>query len=208
MHLSDTDWDLLIACYENRETRPNLAKKLDITPNYVSKKLSQHSDNGLIAQPGPADNSGMWTTTPKGDLVVSKKEKYEKRHDELFGALVDRATEIATDLNDETDRDITPSDIIITSSDAWHALHKLQDKARIKTHSAAELLPQDNVYAVHGILYELWFFDLLSRTETSEGEIYDVTTRGREALDEITIQHHVSPENINRVWLGLPAYLD
>ncbi|SDY71313.1 hypothetical protein [Halopenitus persicus] len=208
MHLSETDWELLIACHEKRETRPNLAEKLDITPNYVSKKLSQHSENGLISQPGPADNSGMWTTTQKGDLVVEKRKKYEKRHDELFGALVDRATEIATELNNETDRDITPTDIIITSTDAWQALHELEEESQIKTHYAAELLPQDNIYAVHGILYELWFFDLLIRTETSEGEIYDFTQKSRMALDDIGIQHHITPENINRDWLGLTPRRD
>lgn len=208
MHLSDTDWELLTACHENRETRSNLAEKLDITPNYVSKKLSQHSESGLISQPGPADNSGMWITTPKGNLVVAKREKYEKQHDELFGALVDRATEIATELNDEADGDIIPTDIIITSTDAWQALHDLEEESRIKAHYAAELLSQDNIYAVRGTLYELWFFDLLSRAQTSEGEIYDVTETGRIALDDISIQHHVTPKNINRDWLGLTPRRD
>lgn len=208
MHLSDTDWDLLTACHENRETRPNLAEKLDITPNYVSKKLTQHSENGLISQAGPADNSGMWITTQKGNLVVAKREKYEKRHDELFGSLVNRAVELASELNDEAESEITPADIIITSSDAWQALHGLEEESRIKTQHAGELLPQDNIYAVHGILYELWFFDLLSRAETSEGEIYDVTEKGRIAIDDIRISHHVTPKNINRDWLGLTLRRD
>jgi DNA-binding MarR family transcriptional regulator len=196
MELSDTDWGILDLCSEDRETRKNIAAALDKSPNYISKELSKLSEMGLLEQPGPAENSGMHVTTEKGEFVLSKQEKYERRQSELFGELVESAVELARELSAEADEEVTPSDIVVVTEQAHDLLQKLENRSGISPREAADRIGM-NLYATQGILYELYFFDLLSRAVTSEGEIYDLTARGRRLLDQ-PVQATV--KDANRTW--------
>ncbi|GAA0515705.1 hypothetical protein SAMN04488066_11568 [Halorubrum aquaticum] len=202
MDLSETDWGILEVCSENRETRSNLSVLVDVTPNYVSKELSKLTEIELVEEVGPAERSGMYITTAKGDFVLGKREKYEKQHSELFGALVTSSIEIADELNEQVDdREIGPNDIVLTSVDAYDQLCSLSDMTSITPQKAKDVSQYDNIYAVYGVLYELYFHDLLSRT-SNKGE-YKITERGRELLNNTT-PAATTPENINRIWNTLP----
>ncbi|MFB6299539.1 MAG: phage repressor protein [Halobacteriales archaeon] len=196
MELSDTDWGILDLCSDNRETRKNIAAALDKSPNYISKELSKLSEMGLLEQPGPAENSGMHITTKKGEFVLSKREKYERRQSELFGELVESAMKLSRELSSEADKEIAPGDIVIVSEQAHELFQKLEDHSGISPHEAADRIGM-NLYATQGILYELYFFDLLDRAVTSEGQIYDITARGRRLLDQ-PVQATV--KDANRTW--------
>jgi len=196
MELSDTDWGILNLCSDNRETRKNIAAALDKSPNYISKELSKLSEMGLLEQPGPAENSGMHVTTEKGEFVLSKQEKYERRQSELFGELVESAVELSRELSAEADEEITPSDIVVVTEQAHDLLQKLENQSRISPQEAADWIGM-NLYATQAILYELYLFNLLDRAVTSEGELYDLTARGRRLLDQPA---QTTVEDANRTW--------
>jgi DNA-binding MarR family transcriptional regulator len=196
MELSDTDWGILDLCSNNRETRKNIAAALDKSPNYISKELSKLSEMGMLEQPGPADNSGMHVTTEKGKFVLSKQEKYERRQSELFGELVESAVELSRELSTEAHKEVTLSDIVVVSEQAHDFLQKLENHSGISPQEAADQFGM-NLYATQGLLYELYFFDLLDRAVTSEGEIYDVTARGRRLLDQPA---QTTVKDANRTW--------
>jgi DNA-binding MarR family transcriptional regulator len=196
MELSETDWGILDLCSDNRETRKNIAAALDKSPNYISKELSKLSEMGLLEQPGPAENSGMHVTTEKGDFVLSKQEHYERRQSELFGELVESAVELSRELSTETDDEVAPSDIVVVSEQAHDLLQNLENHSGISPQEAADRIGM-NLYATPGLLYELYFFDLLDRSVTSEGELYDLTARGRQLLDQ-PVQTTVA--DVNRTW--------
>jgi DNA-binding MarR family transcriptional regulator len=196
MELSETDWGILDLCSDNRETRKNIAAALDKSPNYISKELSKLSEMGLLEQPGPAENSGMHVTTEKGEFVLSKQEKYERRQSELFGELVESAVELSRELSAETDEEVTPSDIVVVTEQAHDLLQKLENHSGLSPREAADRIGM-NLYATQGILYELYFFDLLDRAVTSEGEIYDLTARGRRLLDQPA---QTTVKDANRTW--------
>lgn len=202
MELSETDWGILERCSENRETRSNLSVLLDVTPNYVSKELSKLTKMELIKEVGPAERSGMYVTTTKGDFVLNKRKKYEKQHSELFGELVTSSIEIANELTAQAnDQEIGPNDIVLTSVDAYDELHSLSEVESITLQKAKDVSPYDNIYAVYGVLYELNFHDLLDRI--SDNEEYEITERGRALLNEPT-PAVTTAENINRIWNTLP----
>jgi DNA-binding MarR family transcriptional regulator len=202
MDLSDTDWNILEQCSQNRETRSNLAVLTDVTPNYVSREVAKLTDKGLLRQPGPAEKSGMYVTTLKGNLVLKKRSKYEKQHSELFESLVTSSIEIAERLSSETEEQtVEPADVVITSVDAYDVLHSLRDKQRFTHQSAKEASSFDNIYAVYGILYELYFLDLLDRVNEQE---YQMTERGYTLIEETT-PPVVTVDNLNRAWNALPT---
>jgi len=207
MELAKSHWSILVACSENRQTRANLAAKSDLSPDYVSSKLSELKQYNLIEQPGPAENSGMWVTSPAGNLAVERQTKYQREHSELFGALVTDAVDLADELSRKSDQDVSPQDIILTSGDAFSALRDLSGESSFRAHDAQDRLDFDNIFAVHGILYELWFFDLVSRADTSEGQVYDIAGKGRALLDK-SVTPPLTPVNVNRAWFGIPGRRD
>jgi len=151
---------ILDLCSEDRETRKNIAAALDKTPNYISKELSKLNEMGMLEQPGPAENSGMHVTTEKGEFVLSKQEKYERRQSELFGELVESAVELARDLSAEADEEVTRAISWLTEQ-AHDLLQKLENRSGISPREAADRIGM-NLYATQGILYELYFFDFLA----------------------------------------------
>lgn len=203
MDISKTDWGLLEQCSLNRETRPNLSVLLDVTPNYVSKEIKKLSDINLIKQVGPAKKSGMYVTTSKGEFILNKQEKYDKQHSELFREFVNSTFDLAEKLNQESDeKDIGPDDIVLTSVDAYEELFGLKETETITLQRAKDFSPYDNTYAVYGVLYSLYFHDLLDRT--SGEQEFRITDRGRALLEKPT-PPNVTVENINRVWNALPT---
>ncbi|QKY19669.1 phage repressor protein [Halolamina sp. CBA1230] len=196
MELSDTDWGILNLCSDNRETRKNIAAALDKSPNYISKELSKLNEMGLLQQPGPAENSGMHVTTKKAEFVLSKQEKYERRQSELFGEFVESAVELARELSAEADEEVTPRDIVVVTGQAHELLQRLENRSGISPQEAADRIEM-NLYATQAVLYELYFFDLLDRAVTSEGEIYDLTARGRRLLDQPA---QTTVKDANRTW--------
>ncbi|WP_117367493.1 winged helix-turn-helix domain-containing protein [Natrarchaeobaculum sulfurireducens] len=201
MELSDTDFRILSLCSENRETPANLAAHLDVTPNYVSKELGKLRELELIQQPGPADNSGMYITTELGEFVVSKDSVYERAQAELFAQLAENAVGLANDLNrEDEEQSIEPGDIVISSMDAYELLHRFEDADTLQPGEIAEP-EQMNLFAVRGLLYELVFFEVVDRQVSADGEMYSLTQRGREVLDQPPAE---TVSDVNRVWLGLP----
>jgi hypothetical protein len=65
-------------------------------------------------------------------------------------------------------REIGPDDIVLTRVDAYDESHSLSEVENITLQSTKDVSPYNNIYAVYGVLYELYFHDLLDRTSDNE----------------------------------------
>jgi len=168
--LSDTDFEILRLCSENRETPVNLASHLDIEPNYASTELSKLRRQDFIERPGPASNSGMNQTTKLGEFVLLKRDKYEHERTELFMVLVRRTSERADEF------DIEPEDVLCYSSEAVRICQQIRP---LTIENVAESIDDDLSRMQNAIIYmyDAWFYDLLE-TEPWEGEVA-LTERGQ-----------------------------
>lgn len=167
--LSNTDFEILRLCSENRETPVNIAAHLDIEPNYASTELSKLRRQDYIERPGPASNSGMNETTQTGEFVLLKRDKYEHEHTDLFAILV-RRTFKRTD-----EFDIEPEDLLCYSD---KPIEICQHVRPLTMQKVAESVDDDLSQMQNAItyMYEAWFYDLLE-TEPWEGEVA-LTERG------------------------------
>lgn len=167
--LSNTDFEILRLCSESRETPVNLASHLDIEPNYASTELTKLRGQDYIEQPGPASNSGMNETTQIGEFVLSKRDKYEHDHAELFTVLVRKTFKRTDEFN------IEPEDVLCYSN---KTVQICQHVRPLTIQNVAESLDDDLSRMQNAItyMYDAWFYDLLE-TEPWEGEVA-LTERG------------------------------
>ncbi|RQG95772.1 phage repressor protein [Natrarchaeobius chitinivorans] len=167
----------------------------------MASELSKLREYDLAEQVGPAERSGMSTTTDLGEFVLSKRSIYEHAQAELFEQLVDTAVEYAGTLSQETDDEITPDEIIISSNEGYEMLDTLDRTGRSTPREIAD--PEGrNLFAVRGVLYELLFFGLVDREISEDGEEYRITELGHRVLEETSGTG--SALDINREWLGIP----
>lgn len=167
--LSDTDFEILRLCSENRETPVNIAAHLDIEPNYASTELTKLRRHNYIEKPGPADNSGMNETTEIGGFALSKQAKYTHEHAELFTILIKRTFKYTDEFG------IEPEDILCYSN---KTVRIIQEVRPLTVQTAANAIDDDLNRMQNAItyLYDAWFYDLLE-TEPWDGEV-DLTERG------------------------------
>jgi len=87
-----TDFLILeaLAAY-GRNVATNLSRIMDKSRKNINNRLPKLVDYGLVRKIGPADHSGLYEITSKGELALGHREKYDERED--FGAFLDRRLE-------------------------------------------------------------------------------------------------------------------
>lgn len=93
--VTPTDFDILDALDDGRRNNAiNLAEILDRDRQYINTRLPALLDYGLVERVGPADNSGLYVITPKGQAVVEHRDAYgepDVDFDELVAESVENA---------------------------------------------------------------------------------------------------------------------
>lgn len=72
-----TDFEILDALSDGRRNNAvNLAEMLNQERSYVNTRLPQLSEYGLITTVGPAENSGLYVITQKGEQALQHRDEY------------------------------------------------------------------------------------------------------------------------------------
>jgi DNA-binding IclR family transcriptional regulator len=87
-----TDFLILeaLAAY-GRNVATNLSEITGKSRKNINNRLPQLVDYGLVRKIGPAEHSGLYEITTKGELALGHREEYDERED--FGAFLDRRLE-------------------------------------------------------------------------------------------------------------------
>lgn len=92
MHLSEpTDFDILAILTEGRNVPSNMAVRLDKSRGYIASELPKLTDYGLVRRIGPAERSGLYELTNRGEAALELRDQYGDVAD--FTALIDQHTE-------------------------------------------------------------------------------------------------------------------
>jgi DNA-binding MarR family transcriptional regulator len=78
MRLVDpTDFDILRFLEERgRHNAVNLSVGLDLDRSYVNARLRLLADQGLVYRVGPAEHSGLYEITDRGEAALDHRERY------------------------------------------------------------------------------------------------------------------------------------
>jgi predicted transcriptional regulator len=88
-----TDFEILEALSdEKRNTAANLAIELDRNRAYLNSRLPVLADYDLLNQIGPAERSGLYEITEKGQVAVKHREAY-RQDDVNFEELIESEIE-------------------------------------------------------------------------------------------------------------------
>lgn len=89
--LTETDFMILETLTEGRNLAANIAVEIDRSRKYVNSKMSYLLDYGLVNRVGPAEDSGLYELTDRGEVAVQNRSKY---HDEAvdFEQFLEEAT--------------------------------------------------------------------------------------------------------------------
>lgn len=69
--VNPTDFEILEALADHgRNTAQNISLLIEKDRQYINSRLPQLTDYELTAQIGPADNSGLYELTDRGQIVV------------------------------------------------------------------------------------------------------------------------------------------
>jgi DNA-binding HxlR family transcriptional regulator len=84
-----TDFLILeaLAAY-GRNVATNLSHVTEKSRKNINNRLPVLVDYGLVRKIGPAEHSGLYEITTKGELALDHREEYGERED--FGAYLDR----------------------------------------------------------------------------------------------------------------------
>jgi hypothetical protein len=87
-----TDFLILeaLAAY-GRNVATNLSEVTEKSRKNINNRLPVLVDYGLVRKIGPADHSGLYEITTKGELALDHREEYDERED--FEAYLDRILE-------------------------------------------------------------------------------------------------------------------
>ena len=87
-----TDFLILeaLAAY-GRNVATNLSEVTDKSRKNINNRLPVLVDYGLVRKIGPAEHSGLYEITTKGELALDHRAEYGERED--FGAFLDRRFE-------------------------------------------------------------------------------------------------------------------
>jgi len=87
-----TDFAVLAALVEGRNTPVNLAVRLDLSRSYANERLSALTDYGLVRRVGPAEHSGLYELTERGRAALAVRDEH--------GPVDDLAARIESRLDD------------------------------------------------------------------------------------------------------------
>lgn len=72
-----TDFDILSVLSDGkRNNAVNIAEILDQERSYMNTRLPVLEDYGLIESVGPAENSGLYVITERGQQALENQDKY------------------------------------------------------------------------------------------------------------------------------------
>jgi len=100
-----TDFDILEILSEgHRETPKHLGTVLDLRNAYMSQRLRQMEDYGLVAR---IDDSQMFVITELGQVALDLRDEYSHQRSQEFGMLVEEelSRREASDCGSEEDGD-------------------------------------------------------------------------------------------------------
>jgi len=84
-----TDFLILEVLAENgRNVAPNIALKIDKSRSHVNVRLPVLADYGLVRKVGPAENSGLYEITDRGETTLALREQYDSSDE--FDQLVEQ----------------------------------------------------------------------------------------------------------------------
>ena len=73
-----TDFLILEVLAENgRNVAPNIALEIDKSRSHVNVRLPVLADYGLVRKVGPAENSGLYEITDRGETTLALREQYD-----------------------------------------------------------------------------------------------------------------------------------
>ena len=87
MKLRPMDFSILSVLENGRNVSTNLAVELDTSRQYVTERLTQIADYGLVAKVGPSENSGLYEITAAGQAALELRDEYDAADD--FDAVID-----------------------------------------------------------------------------------------------------------------------
>jgi repressor of nif and glnA expression len=83
-----TDFLILQVLAETgRNVAPNIALEIDKSRSHVNVRLPVLADYGLVRKVGPAENSGLYEITERGEATLALREQYDSSDE--FGRLVE-----------------------------------------------------------------------------------------------------------------------
>ena len=97
--LKPTDFLILNALREGRNTPSNLAAQIDRSKVYVNERIGQLLDYGLVEKIGPLENSGLYELTVKGEIVADHEKQYgdDDVSDDEFDELIEERLQYRRD---------------------------------------------------------------------------------------------------------------
>lgn len=83
-----TDFEILDTLEERgRNTGKNISLILEKDRSYINTELAQLASNGLVRRIGPAENSGLYEISERGEIVLDHWREHENT-DVDFEALI------------------------------------------------------------------------------------------------------------------------
>ena len=87
MILRPADFSILDELQDGRNVGANLSDTLGMSRPYVTERLSQLADYGLVDKVGPNENVGLYEITPLGRAALEHQDEYGEIED--FEALIE-----------------------------------------------------------------------------------------------------------------------
>ena len=85
-----TDFLILeVLAEDGRNVAPNIALEIDKSRSHINVRLPQLADYYLVRKVGPAENSGLYEITDKGEAVLALRDQYDSSDD--FEDLVEQS---------------------------------------------------------------------------------------------------------------------
>ena len=89
-----TDFEILDALDEyGRNVAANLALHLERDRAYLNTRMPHLLDHGLVSKVGPAESSGLYELTDRGQAALKCRDSYEQLGPDRFQRVVDDAVE-------------------------------------------------------------------------------------------------------------------
>ena len=92
MILRPADFSILDELQGGRNVGANLSDTLDVSRPYVTERLSQLADYGLVRRVGPNQNVGLYEITDLGRATLAHKDDYGEV-DDFEGLIESKASE-------------------------------------------------------------------------------------------------------------------
>jgi len=74
--LTETDFMILETLREGRNLAANIAVEIDKSRKYINSKMPYLLDYGLVNRVGPAEDTGLYELTLRGEIAVQNRDKY------------------------------------------------------------------------------------------------------------------------------------